>query len=152
MATEREAIRMVMTHPSVNVIVIDQVMLEEARQILKIPFADSEMKQLIGYDTTFNVGDFYVSYITFRDVTKVSKRTGTAPVFNLATIIHSTKFQMMHRFSWEIITELVPELKNKFHVAVADDEFGDLLRQYMPKSHVAACEVCKYAQLEYLSW
>ena len=42
---------MVMTKPSVVAVVSDPVMLEECKNILKLPFDKSELKQTLGYDT-----------------------------------------------------------------------------------------------------
>ena len=42
-------------------------MIEQARQILKINYDKAAQKQLLGYDTEFQLGNFYCSWIFIRD-------------------------------------------------------------------------------------
>ena len=108
---------------------------------MKIKFTTSELKQIIGWDTQFELGDFYSSTLTIRDIRIKSRRSGKPPVLPVATLLHSWKQQKIHRWAWDEITEQNPELKTKFHIGVSDDEFPALLQEYMLKSFIASCEV-----------
>jgi len=62
--------------------------IDEMDRVLLLP---SPSHQLLSYDTTFNLGDFYVSVLSFRDV--LFKEN---PVIPAAFILHEQKFQTVH--------------------------------------------------------
>ena len=90
----------------------------------------------------FELGPFYSSSITIRDIRRTTKRSGNAPVIPICTVLHSRKLAMHHEMVWMVATDLIPELKTKKAVTVCDDEFQELMKKMMPASHHAACEVC----------
>ena len=54
---ECEDIRFLMTVPDLVMVSITQEMLKQTREILKIDYHTAKLKQLIGYDTQFQLGD-----------------------------------------------------------------------------------------------
>ena len=54
---ECEDIRFLMTVPDLVMVSITQEMLKQTREILKIDYDTAKLKQLIGYDTQFQLGD-----------------------------------------------------------------------------------------------
>ena len=111
------------------------------REILKINYDTARQKQLIGYDTQFNLGDFCVSWITIQDICYTDKKSGKCPVLPAVQVIHERKLQLHHELAWEVITNIIPEIKTRKLVAVSDDEFTPLLEKYVRKGLVAKCEV-----------
>ena len=58
---ECEDIRFLMTVPDLVMVNITTEMLKQVKEILKIDYDKATQKQLVGYDTQFRLGDFYVS-------------------------------------------------------------------------------------------
>ena len=69
------------------------------------------------YDTTFNLGDFYVSTLSFQHYLFDSP-----PVIPLAILIHERKFQKHHEAFLEAVKEKIPRLSNKNITIVTDRE------------------------------
>ena len=59
MALESSDIRLLITVPELILVTIDPLMKEEMIKILNIPYDSCPDKQLLGYDTTFEFGDFF---------------------------------------------------------------------------------------------
>ena len=76
---------------------------------------------------------FYVPWVTIRDIRYKDKKSGISPVLPAIQIIHERKLQMHHELAWELITDLVPEIKTKNFVSTSDDEFTSLLEKYVKK-------------------
>ena len=69
------------------------------------------------YDTTFNLGDFYVSPLVFRHV--LFENYHWIP---LAFLVHDRKLQKCHNRFFECISEKVPILKSKCVPFITDKE------------------------------
>ncbi len=81
----------------------------------------TENPQLLSYDTTFQLGDFYVSTLLFRYVL-----FSTSPVVPAFFSIHERKFQSTHEELMKEVCRSVPSLvdgKRKIPL-VTDDEKG----------------------------
>ena len=63
--------------------------MEEFDRVLTL---DSDSPQLISYDTTFKLGDFYVSVLAFRHTLFTE-----CPVIPAAFLIHERKFRECHK-------------------------------------------------------
>lgn len=77
----------------------------------------SDATALLSYDTTFNIGDFYVSILVFRQV--LFQGGVTIPA---AFIIHDRKCSDVHDRFWRKLIQLVPNLKKNCPVIVTDRE------------------------------
>ena len=75
MALESSDIRLLITVPELILVTIDPLMKEEMINIMNIPYKTCEDKQLLGYDTTFEFGDFFYLYNNYKRY-KVSYRVG----------------------------------------------------------------------------
>ena len=126
---ECEDIRFLMTVPDLVMVSITQEMLKQTREILKIDYDTAKLKQLIGYDTQFQLGDYYVSWISIRDIRLQDKKSGKSPVIPSVQIIHERKLQLHHQLAWSVITNLIPEICTSNFLAVSDDEFTPLLEK-----------------------
>lgn len=94
---------------------------------------DNLPNQCLAYDTTYDMGDFYVSIITFRQTEFVS-----SPVTPLIFLIHERKWEWLHQFLFWRLLQLVPELNSKKVVErtiiVTDEETAivNAVKKYLP--------------------
>ena len=126
---ECEDIRFLMTVPDLVMVNITTEMLKQVKEILKIDYDKATQKQLIGYDTQFQLGDFYVSWISIRDIRYQDRKSGKCPVIPVCQIIHERKIQLHHQLAWAVIVDLIPEISSSKFLATSDDEFTPLLEK-----------------------
>ena len=69
--------------------------------------AESEVPQMLSYDTTFQLGDFYLSVFLFQHSTFSS-----SPVIPGFFLIHERKFQSCHEELMREITKFVSSVVN----------------------------------------
>lgn len=88
------------------------------------------------YDTTFNLGDFYVSPLVFKHVLF----EGT-PWIPLAFLIHDRKLQKCHNRFFEFLADRIPLLKSKKIPFVTDKEpaLTKSALKYFPQMQVLHC-------------
>ncbi len=86
--------------------------------VLKV---ESSLPQLLSYDTTFQLGDFYVSPLLFRYVAFTK-----SPVVPALFLIHERKFQDVHEYFMRHVAKLIPSLVTgkKMIPLVTDEEVG----------------------------
>ena len=125
LALEFPDIRFLATVPDLILVSVNPEMLDQVKQILKLDYDKSRQKQLLSYDTQFNLGDFYVSNVTIRDTRFRNIRTGAIPIIPAFLIVHERKFGLHHEMAWQIMCNLVEEISTKKFVAVSDDEFTE---------------------------
>ena len=96
----------------------------------------SPSPQLLSYDTTFQLGDFYVSTLAFRHT--LFKE---APVIPVAFLIHERKLQACHDELFGICCKLVPTLKKTKKPIVTDEEqaYINTIGQYLPAAAHLRC-------------
>ena len=70
------------------IICVQQALFEEFDRLL---LTDSPPPQLLSYDTTFKLGDFYLSTLAFCHILLTQ-----SPVIPLCFLIHDRKFQSSH--------------------------------------------------------
>lgn len=104
--------------------------LRRARKLIWISNQDVSLPQLLSYDTTFNVGDFYLSTIVMRNVTLIGN-----PIFPVAFLLHERKFKAYHS---EFLCHLLNCLDGNRITSipfVTDRERGiaEALQTYFPK-------------------
>ena len=58
------------------------------REILRIDYDQARFKQLLGHDTQFGLGDFYVSWLCIKDIRFRNVRTGSVPIIPAVMVIH----------------------------------------------------------------
>ena len=129
LSLECEDIRFLMTVPDLILVSTTPEMVEQAREILKIDYDRAVQKQLLGYDTQFQLGDFFCSWISIRDIRCQDRRSGKSPVIPVVQILHERKIQLHHELAWMIIVNLIPEISTKKFVATSDDEFTPVLEK-----------------------
>ena len=145
---EYEDMRFLMVSPDIVMVSITPEMLKQAKEILKINYNTARNKQVLGYDTQFNLGDYYTSWITIRDIRYIDKKSGKCPILPIVQVVHERKLQLHHHLAWEVITDLIPEIKTQKLIAVSDDEFTPLLQNFVKKGLVAKCEIHGVKKIE----
>ena len=101
-------------HPTICVQMIPQPLLENLEVLLKV----SSDPVTLHYDTVFNMGDFYLSTLVFRN--SMFKKDPITPV---AFFIHSRRYQEDHIRFMTTIRQSLPLLAAKKVVIVTDREF-----------------------------
>ena len=126
---ESEDVRFLMTVPDLVMVNCTKEMLNQAREILALDYDKAQFKQLVGYDTQFELGDYYVSWISMRDIRFRNKKSLKSPVIPVIQVIHERKYRLHHDLAWSIVTDLIPEICSKKFLAVSDDEFTPVLEK-----------------------
>ena len=80
------------------------------------------------YDTTFNLGNYYMSWVTFRFTEFEDFPNSPMPTVGLECLIHKTKLQSVHEYFWNIISKEAPQLNNATNV-------GSQLLRHSPYRH-----------------
>ena len=91
-----------------------QEMLKELDRVLLL----GDCGQVLSYDTTFQLGDFYVSSLTFRHLLFKDK-----PCIAVAFLLHERKFVHTNKELFHVMHEQVPSLRKLSTIPlVADGE------------------------------
>ena len=108
-------VKTVTTYPDLAVICGHDRVISELDSVLHLI---SDRPQLLSYDTTFQLGDFYLSALLFRHTLFTN-----SPVIPALFLIHERKFEKIHAKFMECLAELVPGLVNgKCPVPLVTDE------------------------------
>ena len=103
-------------------------MMQELESVL---ISASKSPSLLSYDTTFQLGDFYLSPLLFRHTLFLGN-----PVMPAMFLIHERKFQKVHEELLKFAGEAIPALKrpSKRIPMVTDDEKGvcNAVDQHLP--------------------
>ena len=90
---------------------------DETIQVFSETLKNSDLPQQLSYDTTFNLGDFYVSILLFRQTEFVSR-----PVIPLAFMIHERKTTKTHEIFWQHMKSVCPEMQSSKQVLIVTDQ------------------------------
>ncbi|XP_060607618.1 uncharacterized protein LOC132759787 [Ruditapes philippinarum] len=120
------------TTPDLEVILGNSEMLDELNRLLQLNDQNVELY----YDTTFNLGDFYVSTLVCQH--PMFKERPTVPI---AFMLHERKFQKCHESFIEILKDKIPKLKEKPVNIIMDREQGILnaFEKCLPNSKILVC-------------
>lgn len=77
---------------------------------------------ILEYDTTFNLGNYYMSWLTFRFTEFCDLPNNPMPTIGLACFIHKSKTQSVHEYFWNILHHHIPELNEASNVLICTDE------------------------------
>ena len=121
------------THPDLVCVCAHTALLEELDRVLLV---DSPSPQLLSYDTTFQLGDFYISTLTFRHTLFEE-----APVIPVAFLLHERKLQECHEEFFSICCKLVPSLTKTAKPIVTDEEqaYVNTIRNHLPTAPHLRC-------------
>lgn len=107
-------IHLIHTYPDLVCVCGTKQLFDEFDRVLLL---QSSVPQLLAYDTTFELGDFYLSTLTFRHT--LFKE---APVIPAAFLIHERKLITCHEQLFNVCSKLVPSLKTTNKPIVTDEE------------------------------
>ena len=122
----------IVTYPDLIVVCGLNPMIKNINRLFSI-----QNKQLLSYDTTFQLGDFYVSPLLFRNVLFVK-----SPVMPVAFLVHERKSKPSHEEMMRIIAQEIPYLNNGQNVVpmVTDDEKSfEAIDYFLPKVYRLLC-------------
>ena len=77
---------------------------------------------IIKYDTTFNLGHYYTSWLTFRFTEFLDLENKPMPTVGLACLIHDRKLQRCHEYFFSVFKNVIPELAGANNVLICTDE------------------------------
>ena len=77
---------------------------------------------IMEYDTTFDLGNFYVSWLTFRHTEFEDLPNNPMPTMGLACLIHNKKMQSSHDYFWSMIKEAIPSIATAKNVVICTDQ------------------------------
>ena len=123
----------IQTYPDLLCVCGIEEILDQLDRILLI---DSAMPQLLSYDTTFQLGDFYVSSLLFRHV--IFKES---PIIPALFLIHERKFQSVHETLFQIAVDKVPSLLKSVYPIVTDEEkaINNAISNVLPQAKRLRC-------------
>ena len=126
-------IHSIKTYPDLVCICGEKSMLNELDRVLLL---DSPSCQLLSYDTTFQLADFYISVLSFQH-TLFPK----SPVMPAAFLIHERKFHTYHEEFFSVCTKLSSSLKDTSYPIVTDEEkaFVNAIAAILPKASHLRC-------------
>ena len=96
----------------------------------------SPVPQLLSYDTTFQLGDFYLSTLAFRHTLFEG-----GPVLPVAFLLHERKLASCHEELFKVCSKLVPSLKSTKKPIVTDEEqaYVNVISKYLPSAPHLRC-------------
>lgn len=120
------------THPDLVCVLGQQAILDQLDRVLLLDTS----AQLVSYDTTFQLGDFYVSVLCFRHT--LFKE---APVIPTAFLLHERKFESHHKFFLKVCSDMVPSLSRIAYPFVTDEEKGivNAISEILPNASQFRC-------------
>lgn len=117
--------------PELGVVLAHRGMLQELRSVLS---TSGPQSQLLSYDTTYNLGDFYVSPLLFRHTLFED-----APVMPAAFLIHEKRTQFAHEIFMEFVAKEVPEIKGAPLVTDGEGNIIKAISKRLPQVHHLCC-------------
>ena len=131
-----EFVYKITTYPDLVVICGFKPMLTEVNRLFQLKSASSH--QLLSYDTTFKLRDFYVSPLLFRNVLFAK-----SPVMPAMFMLHERKLKSTHDEMMRLVAKELPCLVDGNIVLplVTDDEkgFADAIDEYLPNVQRFLC-------------
>ena len=105
---------------------MQQALFEEFDRLL---LTDSPSPQLLSYDNTFKLGDFYLSTLAFRHILLIQ-----SPVIPLCFLIHDRKFQSSHDEQFSICCRFSPTMLKTRKPIVTDEEQAivNTIKKHLP--------------------
>ena len=117
--------------PELGVVFAHRAILQEMRAVLSIT---GTKPQLLSYNTTYNLGDFYVSPILFRHTLFEE-----APVIPAAFLLHEKRTQFAHEILMTFICREVPEVKGQPLVTDGEENIIRAINKCLPHVKSLKC-------------
>ena len=126
-------VHVIITHPDLICVCGSKELLQEFDRVLLL---QSPVPQLLSYDTTFQLGDFYLSTLAFRHTLFEG-----GPVLPVAFLLHERKISSCHEELFKVCSKLVPSLKLTNKPIVTDEEqaYINVISKYLPSAPHLRC-------------
>ena len=123
-------VRKFVIYPEVIIHLADEKILETTKELIRLSETHSHLQQLLSYDTTFLLGNFYVSILVARNTYFEND-----PIFPVAFLIHTRKFSTYHRDFFFDIFAVTGIDKSECVPFITDREKGitQTLKAYFPQ-------------------
>ena len=123
----------IQTYPDLVSVCGQKEILDQLDRLLVL---ESPLSQLLSYDTTFKLGDFYVSCLLFRH-----NLFRESPVIPALFLIHERKFQSVHEKLFEVAIDKVQTINTKSCAIVTDEEksITNTIMQFAPNATRLRC-------------
>ena len=120
------------TTPDLEVIVGSNDIFEEFKRVLML----KDETVSVYYDTTFCLGDFYYSTLSFQHLMFKEKT-----VIPIAFMIHERKFQKCHEQLIDVIKSKIPKLNSKHVCIITHREVGiiNAFKNILPNAQILLC-------------
>ena len=115
-AYDSNFIHRITTFPDVSVVCYNPALVEVFNSLLSSPTESSKPTVTLTYDTTFNLGDFYVSVLLFRQTD-----FDPSPIVPLAFLIHERKLQATHEDFFSHFKSICPKLDRAVNLIMVTD-------------------------------
>ncbi|KZS10565.1 Uncharacterized protein APZ42_024881 [Daphnia magna] len=119
--------------------------LEMANEFRNLLDRDDLPEMIMEYDTTFNLGNYYVSWITFRFTEFMETEYSPMPTIGLACLIHLKKLQSSHEYFWNMVKEEIPEIASSKKLLICTDQEAAIVnaieRYVFPNIPRARCHI-----------
>ena len=122
----KDIVHSIRIHPDVVCVCGSKQLCDEFDRVLVL---QSPGHQLLSYDTTFQLGDFYLSTLTIRHTLFEEN-----PVIPVAFLLHERKHMSCHKEFFDVYCELIPALKTTCKPIVIDEEqaYINVISKCMP--------------------
>jgi len=134
--------------PHTIIIFSEPTTLKLTRDLLMEARANDELPQLLCYDTTFELGDCYVSVL-------VAKNTYVYgdPIFPVAYMLHDRKLESVHNAFWECLSKKLDLSPLSYNVPICVDREAALansIRNVEPQANLVFCS--NHLRRDILKW
>lgn len=133
-----EFVKQIQVFPSLQVLLADTSVLEFAKLILKESWYNDSLPQLLNYDTTFNLGDTYVSVLIMRNIFMEKD-----PLFPVVYLLHDFKTEEAHKYLWRFAWDKLEMAKYCEKIPVATDRekaIVNAIKDIAPNVHLIHCQ------------
>ena len=114
---------------------INVAMMDETINMVNKVLAVSE-KVIFAYDTTFNIGCYYVSILVMRHPFFLSE-----PVIPIGVLIHEKKLFTCHNLFFSVVYDSIPNMNNEKCVIIVDREraLTNSIEKNLPRCQIVQC-------------
>jgi hypothetical protein len=116
-AQDLDSVHYIQTFPDLSVIMYSPKLMLIFKSLLSKSTPPDLPLQQLSYDTTFNLGDFYVSILIFRETSFTQ-----TPVIPLAFMIHERKLTTTHVQFFNQMKSVCPEIGSATNLIIVTDQ------------------------------